>query len=130
MNNSRFTTVDEYIKAQPAAVKAGLKLIRQTVKKAAPDAEEVISYNMPAYKFHGMLLYFAAHTAHIGLYAMPGAIIAFKEKIKMFVTSKGTIQFPVDKPIPVKLINDIVKFRAKENIEKAKMKKAKNPKLL
>jgi uncharacterized protein YdhG (YjbR/CyaY superfamily) len=122
MDKTRFQTVDEYIKAQPAVAKPGLKLLRQTIKKAAPDGEEVISYNMPAVKFHGILLYYAAHTSHMGLYAMPGAIIAFKEKISKYVTAKATIQFPYNEPLPLKLITDIVKFRVKENLMKKSLK--------
>jgi len=123
MEKTRFQTVDEYIKAQPVAARPALKLLRQTVNKAAPDAEEVISYNMPALKFHGVLLYYAAHTSHIGLYAMPGAIIAFKEKISKYVTAKATIQFPYTEPLPVKLITDVVKFRLKENLERKSVKR-------
>ena len=122
MDKTRFTTVDEYIAAQEAAARPGLKLLRQTIKKNAPGAEEIISYNMPAYKFHGMLAYFAAHTSHIGFYAMPGALIAFKDKLRLYKTSKGTIQFPFTYPMPAKLITDIVKFRVKENLEKKALK--------
>jgi uncharacterized protein YdhG (YjbR/CyaY superfamily) len=122
MDKTRFQSVDEYIKAQPAIARPGLKLLRQTINKAAPDSIEVISYNMPALKFHGMLLYYAAHTSHLGLYAMPGAIIAFREKIEKYVSSKATIQFPFDEPLPVKLIRDIVKFRVKENLARESLK--------
>jgi uncharacterized protein YdhG (YjbR/CyaY superfamily) len=124
MDKIRFSTVDEYIKAQTAEFRPGLKLLRKIVRESAPEAEEVISYNMPAYKFHGILLYFAAHTEHIGLYAMPGAIIAFEDKIRKYKTSKGTIQFPKTEPLPAKLIADIVKFRMRENLLKKSLKKA------
>ena len=125
MDKTRFQSVDEYIKAQPAVARRGLKLLRQTINQAAPDAIEVISYNMPALKFHGILLYYAAHTNHLGLYAMPGAIIAFREKIAKYVSSKATIQFPFGEPLPVKLISEIVKFRVKENLLKAQSTKLK-----
>ena len=125
MDKTRFRKVDEYIRAQEPAARRSLRLIRQVARKAAPEAEEVISYNMPAMKFHGILLYYAAHTGHIGLYAMPGAIKAFKEKIEKYVSSKATIQFPLSDPLPVKLISDIVKFRVKENLIKAQSKKLK-----
>ena len=122
MDKTRFTTVDEYIAVQGAAARPGLKLLRQIIKKNAPEAEEIISYNMPAYKFHGMLAYFAAHTSHIGFYAMPGAVIAFKDKLRLYKTSKGTIQFPFTNPMPAKLITDMVQFRVKENLEKKALK--------
>ena len=129
MDKIKFQSIDEYIAAQPSVARPALKLLRQTINKAAPDAVEVISYNMPALKFHGILLYYAAHTAHLGLYAMPGAIIAFKEKIAKYVSSKATIQFPFDEPLPVKLVTEIVKFRVKENLSRESLKlKAKSPK--
>ena len=131
MDKTRFQSVDEYIRAQPAVARPGLKLLRQTINKAAPDAVEVISYNMPALKCNGMLLYYAAHTSHLGLYAMPGAIIAFRQKIAKYVSSKATIQFPLGEPLPVKLISEIVKFRVEENLTRSRLKaksaKAKAP---
>ena len=108
--------VDEYIADQVVKVRPMLKKIRQIVRQLAPDAQEVISYGMPAYKLHGMLLYFAAFTNHYSLFAFPSAIVAFKEKLKDYETSKGTIKFPIDKPVPVRLISDIVKFKVKENL--------------
>ena len=92
------------------------------MQKAVPEAEELISYQMPAYKFHGILLYFAAYSSHFGFYAMPEAIIRFKDKLKTYKTSKGTIQFPVGKPLPLSLISEIVKFRVKENLDRTAMK--------
>jgi uncharacterized protein YdhG (YjbR/CyaY superfamily) len=109
---------DEYIDDQPAKVEPALKKLREIVAKTAPDAEEVISYGMPAYKLHGMLLYFAAFTNHYSLFAFPSAIVAFKDKLKGYETSKGTIKFPLDKPVPVRLITQIVKFKVTENISK------------
>jgi uncharacterized protein YdhG (YjbR/CyaY superfamily) len=123
MEKTRFLSVDEYISSQPASHRPGLKQLRQTIRKAAPQAEEVISYNMPAYKFQGILVYFAAHTAHIGFYALPGPLIAFKEKLKSYTTSKGTVQFPLGKALPVKLIQDMVLFRVKENLERKSLKR-------
>ena len=119
---SDYTTVDEYIAAQPADVRAGLKLLRETIKKAAPQAEELISYQIPAFKFHGMLVYYAVFKNHYGLYALANAIKVFGDKLKAYELSKGTIKFPLDKPIPVKLVTEIVKFRVKENLEKAALK--------
>ena len=115
--------VDHYIAQQPAVIQDRLEKLRQTIKAAAPTASEVISYSMPAYKLNGMLLYFAAHTNHIGLYPMPAAIVAFKEDLKKYVTAKSTVQFPHDQALPLALIKKIVKFRVQQNIEKAKTKK-------
>jgi uncharacterized protein YdhG (YjbR/CyaY superfamily) len=115
--------VEHYIAQQPAAIQERLEKLRQTIKAAAPDAVEVISYSMPAYKLNGMLLYFAAHKNHIGLYPMAAGIEAFKNELKKYETSKGTVQFPHDKSVPFGLIKKIVKFRVKQNIEKAKSKK-------
>jgi uncharacterized protein YdhG (YjbR/CyaY superfamily) len=123
MEKTRFSTVEEYIQAQPATHRPGLIQLRETIRRAAPLSEEIISYNMPAYKYHGVLVYFAAHTSHIGFYALPGAIVAFKEKLKVYTTSKGTIQLPLGKNLPVRLIADIIKFRVRENLEKKSSKK-------
>jgi uncharacterized protein YdhG (YjbR/CyaY superfamily) len=130
-SSHRPETIDEYIKEQPAGVRPIMEKLRQIVKKHAPEAQEVISYGMPAYKLHGMLLYFAAFTHHYSLFAFPSAIVAFKDKLKGYELSKGTIKFPLDKPVPVKLITEIVKFKVQENVNKhflkelAKMKKKK-----
>lgn len=118
------TSIKEYISLQPKEVQKGLKEMYQLVKKNAPGAEEVISYGMPAFKLHGILLYFAAASEHYGLYAMPGAIKAFKDRLEKYGTSKGTIRFPFGKPLPKKLIADIVKFRVKENVQREALKKA------
>jgi uncharacterized protein YdhG (YjbR/CyaY superfamily) len=115
-------SVDEYIDSYSPFVRERLMEIRKAIKKAAPEAEEKISYRMPAYTLKGMLLYFAAHSNHIGFYPMTTALAAFKDELLTFKTAKGTIQFPNDKPLPLKLITNIVKFRAKENLEKAELK--------
>jgi uncharacterized protein YdhG (YjbR/CyaY superfamily) len=88
----------------------------------APDAVEKISYGMPAYTFKGMLIYFAAHTNHIGRYPYPSAMEAFKKEVAQYRTSKGTLQFQNEKPLPLKLIAEIVSFRVKENIMKEELK--------
>lgn len=123
MEKARFLSVDEYIKAQSISQRPGLIKLRETIRKAAPEATEIISYNMPAYKLQGVLVYFAAHTSHIGFYALPGAINAFRDKLKSYTTSKGTIQFPLDKNIPVRLVTEIIKFRVKENLEKKSLRR-------
>ncbi|MDE3145023.1 MAG: DUF1801 domain-containing protein [Bacteroidota bacterium] len=117
--------VDHYISLFPKEIQERLEQLRQTIKTAAPLALEVISYSMPAYKLNGMLLYFAAHKNHIGLYPMASGIEAFKSQLTKFETSKGTVQFPNDKPLPISLIKKIVKYRAQENINKVKNKSKK-----
>lgn len=115
-------TVDEYIAAQPEEVQPILQKVRNTIRKAAPKAEEVISYGMPGYKYHGMLVYFAAWKTHIGFYAVPSGHAAFKEELSVYKGAKGSVQFPLSKPMPLALITKIVKFRMKENEEQATMK--------
>jgi uncharacterized protein YdhG (YjbR/CyaY superfamily) len=117
--------VDTYIGSFPKETQQLLETLRATIKKAAPDAEEVISYSMPAYKQKGIVVYFAGRKNHIGLYPMASGIENFKEEITAYNTSRGTIQFPLDKPLPVRLITKIVKFRVAENELKAKTKKLK-----
>jgi uncharacterized protein YdhG (YjbR/CyaY superfamily) len=126
--NIKFKTVDEYFSAVPNEARRILEDIRLAIKKVVPEAEELISYNMPAFKFHRILVYYAAHKEHIGFY--PGnakVIVLFKDELKNFETSKGTIKFLINKKLPIKLITTIVKFRANENLEiskrKTKMKK-------
>lgn len=114
--------VDMYINGFSTNIQKLLKQLRAIIVKAAPEAEEVLSYHMPAYKYHGTLLYIAAHTHHIGFYPMPSAIKFFKEELSVYKTAKGSVQFPLDKPLPVKLITRIVIFRMKENLVKAEMK--------
>ncbi len=116
----RFKTIDEYIKFYPKDVGAKIQTIREIVKKLAPKAEEKISYNMPAFKLNGVLVYFSAHTNHIGLYPYPSAIKAFKKESVGYKTGPGTIQFPLDKKLPITLITKIVKFRVKESLSKKK----------
>jgi uncharacterized protein YdhG (YjbR/CyaY superfamily) len=116
--------VDEYINALPAKVRTIVEKLRQTIKAAAPQAEEVISYQMPAYKYHGMLVYFAAFKNHIGFYPAPGGIEAFKKELSAYKGAKGSVQFPLDQPIPFDLISKIVKFRVKENEARISAKKS------
>jgi uncharacterized protein YdhG (YjbR/CyaY superfamily) len=120
----KFTTVDEYLEHLPAAVKKSMQELRKTIQQAVPEAQEVISYNMPAFKFHGIVAYFAAHTNHIGLY--PGRTnveLTFRKELAGYETSKGTIRFPIGQPLPLQLIRKIIETRARENFEKAKAKK-------
>lgn len=115
--------VDEYLEEFPTSVRKTLKQLRKTIKAAAPEAEEVISYQMPAFKYHGMLVYFAGYKNHIGFYPVSSAIKAFEKELSKYPTSKGTVQFPIDKPLPLSLITKMVKFRVRENEVKKKAKK-------
>ena len=122
MQKGPFTTVDEYIKLHPAPIRKGLAIIRKTIKTAAPGAEELISYQMPAYKLNGMLVFFSAAKSHYGFYPTSGPVKAFSEKLKSYDTSKGTIRFALDKPIPVKLISEIVKWKVRDNLSTLEVK--------
>ena len=117
--------VNEYIAAFEPHIQERLQQIRQAIKKAAPAAEELISYRMPAYKYHGVLVYFAGYKNHTGCYATPTGHAAFKELLAVYKEGKGSVQFPHNQPLPLALISRIVKFRVKENLEreKTKMKK-------
>jgi uncharacterized protein YdhG (YjbR/CyaY superfamily) len=114
---------DEYKSSFPLETQKILEQLRATIIKAAPEADEVISYGMPLFRYNGRLLYFAAFKNHIGLYPMVTGIEAFKTKLSAFKWAKGSIQFPLQKPLPRELITDIVKFRVNENLEKPKPKK-------
>lgn len=118
-------TIDEYIASFPPEVQPILNLMRETVKAAAPDAEEAISYGMPLYKQQGRLVYFGAHTHHLGLYPMGAAIEHFKKELSVYKGAKGSVQFPYNQPLPVDLITKIVKYRVSQNLEKAALKKKK-----
>jgi uncharacterized protein YdhG (YjbR/CyaY superfamily) len=117
--SAKFKTVSEYFAAQPKEIREKLNELRAIIRKQAPLAEEVISYNMPAFKYKGMLVYYAGYNKHIGFYpAGSAAIKKFQDELSGFETSKGTIRFLVDKPLPKGLIKKIVKFRVKQNEEK------------
>lgn len=110
--------VEEYIAEFPRDVQKLLDQIRDVIKAAAPAAEEVISYAIPTYKLKGNLVHFAGYKNHIGFYPGAGGIAEFSNELAGYKTSKGTVQFPIDRPLPVKLITKIVKFRVKQNLEK------------
>ncbi len=120
MAKTGFRSVDEYIGTFPKDVQLVLETVRRTVREAVPEAEEVISYNMPGFKFHGRLLYFSAYKNHYSLF---GAGKAFNKELSRYLRPKGTLQFPYDEPVPVKLISEVAKQRAKENLEREKKKK-------
>jgi len=113
---------DSYIASFPKETQKLLKQVRKAIQEAAPKAEELISYGMPAFKLNGPVAYFAGYEHHIGFYPTGSGIAAFTEEIKKYKSSKGAVQFPLDKPIPVTLIKKIVKFKVTENAEKIKLK--------
>lgn len=115
--------VDRYIASFPDNAKSAMEQVRATILQTAPEAEELISYKMPAYKYHGVLVYFAGYKSHIGFYATPNGHSAFEKEFSKYKTGKGSVQFPLDAPMPLKLIEKVVKFRMKENIAKEKIKK-------
>ena len=117
------TDVDEYISGFPPTTQTKLQQLRETIRNAAPDADEVISYAMPAYKLNGMLVYFAGYAKHIGFYPGAGGIAEFKEELSIYKNAKGSVQFPLDQQLPLKLVTRIVKFRVKQNLDKANMRK-------
>lgn len=119
MNTGTPTTIDEYISGFPPEIQAILEKIRLTIREAAPDAEETIKYRMPTFTLYGNLVHFAAFKKHIGFYPVPTGIEKFKDELSGYVLGKGSVQFPLDKPIPFDLIRKIVKFRVEENLKKA-----------
>ena len=124
-NKNTNKLIDEYILNFPAEVQEKLKSLRKVIKESAPDAEEKITYQMPTYALHGNLVHFAAYKNHIGFYPTPSGVDAFKEELSEYKLAKGSVQFPLDEPLPNELISKIVKFRVAENIAKAKGKSKK-----
>jgi len=122
MTATKPITVEEYIAGFPAEVQEILRQIRAVIKDAAPEAKEWISYGMPAYQLNGPLVYFAAFKNHIGLYALPSGHAAFEKELSAYKMGKGSVQFPLSQPMPMKLISRMVKFRAQENAEKSALK--------
>jgi uncharacterized protein YdhG (YjbR/CyaY superfamily) len=122
-NQTAPKNIDEYIATFPNDVQEILEQIRMTIRTAAPDAEETISYQMPTFTLRGKyLVYFAAYKKHIGLYPAPTGIAEFEEELSLYGAGKGTLRFPLDKPIPFDLIARIVKFRITENLNKTAAK--------
>lgn len=120
----RFSTVGEYIATQPATPRATLEQLRKIIRKAAPNAEESISYQMPAFRFHGRFVWYAATKNHIGLYILPKVLNVFKEQLSGYELTKSTIRFPLDEPIPEELVTEIIQYGVKINLEWALMKDA------
>ncbi len=115
-------TIDEYIKGFPEDTREVLEKLRMTIRKAAPGSEEAISYAIPTFILKGNLVHFAGFKNHVGFYATPTGHKAFKKELSVYKEGKGSVQFPLDKQLPVGLISKIVKFRVKENLERAKAK--------
>ncbi|MBC7875208.1 MAG: DUF1801 domain-containing protein [Ferruginibacter sp.] len=115
--------IDEYISGFPKNIQIILQEIRATIQKAAPHAEETIKYGMPTFMLNGNLVYFAAFKNHIGLYGTPTGHEAFKKQLSVYKEGKGSLQFPLDQPMPLRLITKIVKFRIKQNKEKPAKKR-------
>lgn len=124
-NKARFNSVDEYIATFPDEIQAILQEIRETIKAAAPDATEKISYQMPTFALKGNLVHFAAFKNHIGFYPTPSGVEAFKDELARYESAKGSIQFPLTEPMPLDLITRIVKMRVAENLQKAEQKSRK-----
>jgi uncharacterized protein YdhG (YjbR/CyaY superfamily) len=125
-SKSSFKTIDEYIATFPRNVQDILQEFRKAIGEAAPEAEETISYGMPAFRLNGQILvYFAAWKKHIGFYPIPSGMEAFKKELSPYRQAKGSVQFPLDKPLPLDLIKRIVKYRSKENQSKRRTGKKK-----
>ena len=115
-------TINEYIAGFPESTQLILEELRTTIRKAAPDAQELINYGIPTFTLNGNLVHFGGFKNHIGFYPAPSGIEAFKKELSIYDGAKGSIKFPIDKPLPLGLITKIVKFRVKENVEKAAKK--------
>lgn len=123
MTTNKPNNINEYIAGFPKNIQKILEQIRATIKKAAPEAEETISYAIPTFTLNGNLVHFATFKNHIGFYPAPTGNEALKKELSVYKTGKGSIQFPLEKPMPLDLITKIVKFRVKENLQKEKTKK-------
>ena len=122
MNSVIPESVDAYISTFPSDIQNKLQTLRACIRKAAPRAEEIISYRMPAYRYHGVLVYFAGYKNHIGFYPTGSGVQEFKKELSVYKGAKGSVQFPIDQPIPTTLIARIVKFRLRENESKLAIK--------
>jgi len=116
--SKQIKTIDEYISMFPDNIQNILEGLRQTIRESAPEAEEAISYQMPTFKLNGNLVYFAAFNNHIGFFPTSSGKEAFKKELSRYKGGRGTIQFPIDEPIPLDLVRKIVKYRVKENLSK------------
>ena len=119
-NKKEFKTIDEYIATFPKNIQIILEELRQAIRDSAPDAEEVISYQMPAFRLKGILVYFAAFKNHIGFYPTSSSVTEFRKDLSKYEVSKGTVRFPIEEPIPLDLVKKMVRYRVKENLSKKK----------
>src|SRR5512133_2452972 len=117
---AKFTTIDEYITGFPEKTRGILEKLRATIAKSAPDAEETINYGIPTFTLNGNLVHFAAFKNHIGFYPTPSGIEAFRKDLSVYEGAKGSVKFPLEKPLPYDLISKIVKFRVTENLDRTK----------
>jgi uncharacterized protein YdhG (YjbR/CyaY superfamily) len=117
-STSSVTTIDDYIDGFPPAVKARLRKLRSTIHRAAPTATEKIAYRMPTFYLDGNLVHFAAFAHHIGFYPTPSGIAAFRDALAKYEHAKGSVQFPHDEPLPLRLVAQIVRFRVNENVQR------------
>jgi uncharacterized protein YdhG (YjbR/CyaY superfamily) len=122
MESNNIPDIDTYIAGFPEATQAKLQQIRTVIKAAAPEAEETINYQMPTFKLGKNLVHFAGYKKHIGFYPAPSGIAAFQEELSIYPNAKGSVQFPLDQPLPVELIGKIVAFRVQENMAKTRKK--------
>jgi len=120
--NHKPKTIDEYIAAFPKEIQELLESVRATIKEAAPDAKETINYQIPTFTLKGNLVHFAAYKNHIGFYPTSSGIEKFKQELSAYKGAKGSVQFPLDKPLPLELISKIVRYRVSENLERARVK--------
>ena len=123
MKATAVNNIDEYIERFPENVQKLLRQMRTTIRNAAPEAGETINYAVPTFTLNGNLVHFAAFKNHIGFYPAPEGIEAFKKEVAQYEAGKGSLQFPIDQPLPLALVTKIVKFRVKQNLEKSKGKK-------
>ena len=122
---SGYTSIDEYIATFPPEIQQKLEAIRATIKAAAPEAVEKISYQMPTFYLHGNLVHFAAFKQHIGFYPTPSGIEAFQDELSAYKGAKGSVQFPLDQPLPLDLVRRMIEYRVAENLQSAAAKKRK-----
>ena len=125
-NKTGFSSIDAYIATFPKEIQQILEALRATIRAAAPDAAETISYQMPTFAQNGNLVHFAAFKNHIGFYPTPSGIEAFRPELSVYAGAKGSVQFPIDQPLPMELISRIVRFRVAENLAKAPTKSRKS----
>lgn len=119
-DKQEYKSIDEYISSFPEHIQEKLTELREAIREEAPEAQEKISYQMPTFYLNGNLVHFAAYSKHIGFYPTPSGIEAFKSELSKYKSAKGSVQFPMEEPLPIELIKKIVKFRVEESLKKKK----------